>query len=101
MLRKFFSCSIIDIHTFFLVESLTQKLKEAANKGLEENGKSKECCDTGNQETCISEEKDIEEVDDTETIVEEPDFSCDTEFFSESGGDTETEDEEKETDGRR
>ena len=34
-------------------------------------------------------------------IEEEPDFSCDAEFFSESGGDTETEDEEKETNGRR
>lgn len=60
---------------FLLVELLTRKLQEAANNGLEENVKSKESCDTSNQDTCISEEKDIEEEDDTETIEEEPDFS--------------------------
>ena len=80
---------------------LTRKLQEAANKGLEENVKSKESCDTSNQDTCISEEKDIEEEDDTETIEEEPDFSSDADFFSESGGDTETEDEDKVTNDRR
>ena len=86
---------------FLLVELLTRNLQEVANKGLEENVKSKESCDTGNQDTCISEEKDIEGEDDTGTMEEEPDFSSDAEFFSESGGDTETEDEEKETNGRR
>ena len=79
---------------FLLVELLTRKLQEAADKGLEENVKSKESCDTDNQDTCISEEKDIEE-------EEEPDFSSDAEFFSESRGDTEKEDEEKETNDRR
>ena len=86
---------------FLLVELLTQKLQEAANNGLEENVTSKESSDTSNQDTCISEEKDIEEEDDTETVEEEPDFSSDAEFFSESRGDTETEDEEKETNDRR
>ncbi|XP_073231855.1 uncharacterized protein [Porites lutea] len=76
------------------VELLTRKLQEAADKGLEENVKSKESCDTDNQDTCISEEKDIEE-------EEEPDFSSDAEYFSESRGDTEKEDEEKETNDRR
>ena len=79
---------------FLLVELLTRKLQEAADKGLEENVKSKESCDTDNQDTCISEEKDIEE-------EEEPDFSSDAEYFSESRGDTEKEDEEKETNDRR
>ena len=86
---------------FLLVELLTRKLQEAANNGFEENVKSKESCDTSNQDTCIGEEKDIEEENDTETVEEEPDFSSDAEFFSESGGDTETEDEEKETNDRR
>ena len=83
------------------MELLTRKLQEAANNGLEENVKSKESSDTSNQDTCISEEKDIEEEDDTETIEEEPDFSSDADFFSESGGDTETEDEDKVTNDRR
>ena len=86
---------------FLLVDLLTRKLQEAANNELEENVKSKESCYTSNQDTCISEEKDIEEEDGTETIEEEPDFSSDAEFFSESGGDTETEDEDKETNNRR
>ena len=66
---------------FLLVELLTRKLQEAANNGLEENVTSKESSDTSNQDTCISEEKDIEEEDDTETVEEEPDFSSDAEFF--------------------
>ena len=81
---------------FLLVDLLTRKLPEAANNGLEENVKSKDSCDTSNQDTCISEKKKT-----IETIEKEPDFSSDAEFCSESGGDTETEDEEKGTNDRR